>query len=680
MHKTHIFLLFFLVLQPIVKAEITQPDKEISFVLLHADMDYGERTWRRFNNSPLAEKEKLLPLLCAGVNDPDERVRENAVGNLLGIGEKALPCLTQALDDKSDGVKFHTLMGLPKLTEKDSKTQEAIIKLLESGNPNIRRTAIETLGKAGFPSKEAISALKQKYNSNDDGFRSYAACALANIGDLTEALPLLQKDLANNVTCIGWLGPKASQLIPGMVDLAKKDMSYSLVIALGRMGKDAEPALPLLVKELLYGKEPRWAAAGIINIGVATDDVLQIIDRIGPHTRLTPPASFASFGEKGAQRIFPKLMEIRKTSKEKEWIDTRLYEMSPYLKPELLSLFKSSTPVDSELFRIIAKSGPKAARPIASYLKNKNNVVRLNAVNALKEMGPQAADVIPELIDFIRVPRVTSISGYPYEDLNARTYAYETVGRIGKKALPYLQKILTSDNPETWAASAVGYMPADKKAVELILPFTLHPNKDLRLESIRSVARMHAYPSICIPALIKALDDTEIEVSDAAIVALEAYGPRAKSAIPALKIKLSEALKKRNTNRTYILAHALNTISVNSKETDKLVLSALLRIDPYGKLDQISVFQKIGQIPEEHVKAFFNNIPSLSGADQAVTIERLINSRIIKDKYLIDLLQDNNSTIASAAYEVLCETGTEAALKACREYASSDINPYRDLK
>jgi len=658
MYRKYIFLLPLLVLQPALKAESTQFDKELAFVLLHADLDYGERTWRRFSNLPLREKERLLPLLCAGVIDSDERVRGNAVSNLSDIGEKALPCLTEALKDKSDGVKFHTLRGLPKLKEGDSKTQEEIIKLFSSANPNIRRTAIDTLGRVGFPTKETIAVLKDKYNSTDDGLRSNAACALANLGDFTDALPLLQKDLLNSITCIGWLGPKASSLIPDMLDLAKKDMSYSLLIALGRMGKDAEPALPLLIEELLHGKEPLWAATGIINIGVATDDVLGIIERVGIYTHLTPPASFASFGEKGAHRIFPRLMEIRNASKEKEWIDKRLYEMSPYLKGELLSLIKGSSPVDSALFRIIAKAGPKAAKPLASYLKDKNDIVRTDAANALQEMGPQAYAAIPELLDI----------------------KTERIGSIGEQAFPYLQKYLGYDRPEAWAMRAVGYMPAKEEVVEYILPFTSHPNQEIRLETIQALTRMHAYPDKCMPALIKALHDIKTQVFDAAITALQAYGPDAKSAIPTLKAKLHEAMQAKDTNRIYVLAHALNTISVESKEVDNIVLSALLSIDPYGKMDQIRVFQKMGYIPEEHVKTFFDNIPSLSGYGQAVDIESLISSRLIKDKQLIDRLHDSNSVIATAAYQILCETGTEVALKACREYASSDINPHRDNK
>ncbi len=676
-----LFFLVSLFLQtPGLKAEITSSDTELAFILLHGEANfgetsYGERTWYKFNESSPTEKERLLPLLCAGVSDPDKEVRDSAVSNLAIIGQNAVPCLTEALKDKSDDIKIQALWGLPKLKDTENRTQEEIIKLLKYPNQNIRRIAIETLGKVGFPSEEALSALKDKYNSNEDGFRSYAACALANIGDLKEGLPLLQKDLADNVTCIGWLGPKASSLIPDLVDLGKKDMSYALVIALGKMGKDAAPALPLLIKELQNGKNPLWAATGIINIGVATDDVLAIIDRVGPYTHLTPPASFSSFGQKGAGKVFNKLMEIRNTTKEKEWIDIRISEMSPYLKTELLSLFKKNAGVDSALFRSIAKCGPEAAKPIAAYLKDKQIYVRLNAVNALKDMGPQAADAIPELLEFIKDTHNNRFNtgfnsfstGYHNNDLNAVDYAYEAMGGIGKKAFPYLQKILTSNKPESWALIALGHMPAKKEIVEFVLPFLSHPDKAMKIESIKSLARLHIYPDKCVPALVIALDDSDDKVSNEAIVGLQAFGPEAKSAIPPLKAKLQEAMRNKNTNSIYALAHALNSINDTSKEVTNLALTALLSIDPYRKMDQVRIFRKMGNMPEKYVKGFFDHIASLDGYDLAVAIQVLSESKLIKDRQLIDLTHDSNNTIASAACQILCETGTVEAKKAYKE-------------
>lgn len=663
-------------------------DTEFAFVLLHGDMDYGERSFHKFTTLTPIEKERLVPYFCAEVDNPDERVRDNAASLLTEIGPTAMPCLTEALKDKSDGVKFHVLWGLPKLPrlrESDKATQDNILHLLESPNPNLRRESVIALGKVGYPSKETIETLKNIYRT-DAGLKSHAACALAEIGDLEEGLPLLQKDIQNNINCIGRLGAKARPLIPDLISLGKNNMSEGLIITLGKIGKDAAPTLPLLIAEFNKGGYNRtYCANAIVSIGVATKDVVSIIDLISRYSFGTDAPSFSSFGEKDAKRIFPALLEAdRKLLEENTkqgnsctltWADQRSVELAPHIKDELLTVFASPQPAYCGMFRALAKLGPEAAKPIASYLKHDNNVVRLYAVNALKEMGPQAADALPELLEFIKESHKNR-----YNDLNAVNYAYETVGRIGEKAFPHLQKILASDTSSTWPLHAMGYMPAQERIIEYILSYAKHPNHGLRLKALETLKRLHAYPGKCVPVLIDAMNDSDSVISNEAVRTLETFGTEAKSAIPALKKKLNDAVQSKDANQILSLAQALNLINDSSMEVNNLVLSALASIDLKGRLQQINVFKKIGRIPDKYVNGIFEQISTLDGYGAALITEQLIDSKLLTDKQLISLMNADNVGITNAAFQILCETGTQEAKDACIKYARSPKNPHRFSK
>jgi len=155
--------------------------------------------------------------------------------------------------------------------------------------------------------------------------------------------------------------------------------------------------------------------------------------------------------------------------------------------------------------------------------------VREAAADALAEMGPQAVDAVPALIQALRNEE---------EDSDLRQAASDALGAIGSEAVPVLvQALADEDERVRWAAA---------RALE-----------DMGPQAVEA-----------IPALIQALRDGDEDVSWAAASALGDIGPEA---IPVL----IEALGERDTNVRRGAILALGWIGPEAKEAAPLIIQAL---------------------------------------------------------------------------------------------------------
>ena len=674
-------------------AGINRNDAEFAYVLLHSDMDYGERSVHKFESFSQEEKDRLRPLFCEGINNPDLKVRERAVNLLSVVGNSALPCLVEALKNKS--VKaFTVLWALPKNGPLPKDVEREVIKLLEDPDRNIQREAITALGNSQNYSQDAANAIKRKLASKDNVLRPYIVCSLGLMGDLQDSLPMLRQAIRDGdegaIVCAGKIGPKASPLVPDIIARGKEKISDSIIISLGKIGKDAAPGLPLLVKVLKKGQEnigTAYAVDAIINIGIATDDVVEVMDRLLPFYRFRwPKPTFSNFGPKDSRKLFPKIVELISSSQDSSFkvdVVPALSDMAPQLKGELLSLFKTTSPVDSTMFAAVAKCGPEAAKPIASYLSDENNGVRLDAVNALKTMGPEAADAIPELLKFINTR---------YDnDLNAGYYAYETMGVIGEKAFPNLRAALDSPKPQSWPIVSLGAMVPNKEINKMLISLLNNSDPVVREEAVHSLQRLHNSPMETVPALIKTLEDTNGRVSAAAVRALEPFGVDAKSAIPSLKKQLNAALQGNEPWRTYLLLKVLGSLEASSDKVDELLISALLNFKVRSSPENVraEIFEKITILPGKYKQKLLSfvklpsepEMPAWSSERELTAILGVLSkSRLIEVQELVDMMSGDKVTLANAAFATVCEVGTVEARDACEKFARSPKNPRRFSK
>lgn len=185
---------------------------------------------------------------------------------------------------------------------------------------------------------------------------------------------------------------------------------------------------------------------------------------------------------------------------------------------------------------------------------------RGTAIRTLGDMGPDAADTLPMLIDalgdetlYIRkeaADAIAQIGATPdaipplmenliHDDWGVRqqtALALGAAGHIAEDSLPILINALGDDQPQVREVVVdvipeVGTWPGD---VDLIIPLLKDEDKWVRAGAARVLGRIGPDAGSAVDALIGLLDDEEYRVSEAAAYALGKIGPEAKAAIPKL--------------------------------------------------------------------------------------------------------------------------------------------------
>ena len=127
--------------------------------------------------------DELIELL----NDKDDFVVEDVIGELELRKDESLDPLIDALSNRKKGVRLHaaTLLG----AINDPKAIPALIDTLKDNNKLVRREASTSLSRMGEP---AVEPLIETLKDDDWRVRGAAAWALGNIGD-ERAIPELEK-------------------------------------------------------------------------------------------------------------------------------------------------------------------------------------------------------------------------------------------------------------------------------------------------------------------------------------------------------------------------------------------------------------------------------------------------------------------------------------------------------
>ncbi len=131
--------------------------------------------------------EKTIEELIELLNDKDDFVVEDAVGQLELKGADALEPLMGALSHRKKNVRLHaaTLLG----AINDEKAIPALLETLKDNNKLVRREASTALSRMGAP---AVDPLIATLADDDWKVRGAAAWALGNLGD-EKAIPELEK-------------------------------------------------------------------------------------------------------------------------------------------------------------------------------------------------------------------------------------------------------------------------------------------------------------------------------------------------------------------------------------------------------------------------------------------------------------------------------------------------------
>ena len=129
--------------------------------------------------------ERSIDELIELLNDKDDFVVEDVIGELELRKDEALDPLIDALSHRKKNVRLHaaTLLG----AINDPKAIEPLIATLKDNNKLVRREASTALSRMGEP---AVDPLIGILDDEDWKVRGAAAWALGNIGDEKLFLPL----------------------------------------------------------------------------------------------------------------------------------------------------------------------------------------------------------------------------------------------------------------------------------------------------------------------------------------------------------------------------------------------------------------------------------------------------------------------------------------------------------
>jgi hypothetical protein len=201
-----------------------------------------------------------------------------------------------------------------------------------------------------------------------------------------------------------------------------------------------------------------------------------------------------------------------------------------------------------------------------TQLKDKDVAFRLEAINALKEIGPESDDVVLALLAVLKD-----------KDRKVQEAAAEAFSSFPPEpTTPVLVKAMKSDDHHTRLSSVIllGRIgPKAKAAIPLLKEAVQDDDLDVSRHTLQSVTAIA--PEEAVAVFILALGSKHDDVRDGAVVSLGKIGPKAKAAIPALK----KALKDSNADVRSHAADALRAVEV-SGEAALLAPASSAEINP----------------------------------------------------------------------------------------------------
>jgi HEAT repeat protein len=201
----------------------------------------------------------------------------------MGMGDKSLPYLKNALKHPNINVRCVILSALCSLQEKAAPALPALIPLLADAEEGIVARAALVLQAIGEQAAPAVPALSQVLSHKSSYARESAALALSNIGKKA--------------------APAVPQLIKALSDESQQVRIYA-VEALGSIGEESEPAVHSLCKLLSYPDRR-------IKIAVAA-----ALGEIGPKARLAIQTLITTLNDEDTQVRITVIISLRKIAQE----------------------------------------------------------------------------------------------------------------------------------------------------------------------------------------------------------------------------------------------------------------------------------------------------------------------------------------------------------------------------
>ncbi len=362
----------------------------------------------------------------------------------------AVPLGSKGKSQAQTSERFHPIKSL--------KIRWLIRKWLKSKDVNVRRSTAETLERLGVLTTE----LKVKWCIEDLQESGY--------GKITEWKRSQIRQSA--VEALGKIGCEAEEAVPALIEALKSgnvSLRCDIIQTLGEIGSAAKAAIPALI-EIVYSEhfdECEYAAEALKNIGALTTD-----------------------------------LKIESSVK-------------------AMHLSSCQHPVDN-----LAKIGKPAVPALIVALKDQAKVVRRRAAEALGKIGTEAKAAIPALIAalddegyLVRESAADALEkiGALTSELNIKRHVKNIIIREHRGD----DEVVGTDFP--WVLPEVN-KPAQEYLIKtgrpavplLIKVIEDNTNFYALIAAVDTLAKMGPEAKIAIPTLIKVLEDKDTKVREAA--------------------------------------------------------------------------------------------------------------------------------------------------------------------
>ncbi|MCA9122104.1 MAG: HEAT repeat domain-containing protein [Planctomycetaceae bacterium] len=372
-----------------------------------------------------------------------------------------------------------------------------------------------TVAASGMQAPAAdLQQLITDINNSDKLIRVQAMDGIAEQGaSAADAVPALVAALSDSDEEIVWhaartlgaVGEGAAAAVPNLIaaldDDRPKVRAYA-AYALGRIGKPAMAAADKLI-ELAFDKETLVRRA-----------VLPALRRIDPPQEKTLPLVMKILEQGDMSVIIPALGSLAEQGKE--------------AVPKLRSALKHE---EAQYWAclVLAEIGPDAADAvpeIVEVLDAQKPQVRLEALVALGEIGAAAKSAVPAIAKVAENDEFKDV----------RYAAIYALGKLDSDGIAnkVLQKVMKSDDEfgrtiGAWALARTN--PANKElvaeAVNLLVDSFKSEDVHVRQAAARAIVEFDVDREVVAPLLVKALEDKDPAVVANAIAALASLGPKA---------------------------------------------------------------------------------------------------------------------------------------------------------
>ena len=427
---------------------------------------------------------------------------------------------------------------------------EAMIKELSASDPVRRVEAAWRLGEICDPSSKIIAALKEALGDEELSVRGAAAEALGRIGCLSaEAVPpileLLDRETdemgrSRCVFALGRAGSNAAQAVPALLELLRCDNTHAYDTALWVLAEIGIYTLEV-TREISKGldrelSDQRWVAAKALGLigSAASGAIPRLVASLADVHPLIREFSAWALGEIGsaADSAVPSLLTLADTDpcleiRRRAIVSASLISRgSLHAAPEVSESGQKGTPGD-----------PGTVRRAEQYLRrirNQDVSGQRESIGAIGELGPPAAEIIPELVPLLMD-----------QQLQASTVlAVAKIGVTSQQASEALVALFVEAQPQMlasldWAVGLLG-----PRAVEAIphlkrqlhdFAGSEHRNLEIRYHAAWALARVDYMGTEAVPALIGSLADEDSDVRAMAAENLGYMGKTARQAVAVLE-------------------------------------------------------------------------------------------------------------------------------------------------